>query len=115
MRYARSSCENRHSIGFPIFTSLFDTIVDVLISSQALKLAERTIQFADTLSLLTEGHIRAARVCHAKGDVQGAVRHYTAATKEPHPKMLLASIGLAQMHIKQGKPIATVVLTACSH
>ncbi|KAG1889868.1 hypothetical protein F4604DRAFT_1707232 [Suillus subluteus] len=44
---------------------------------RALKLAERTIQFADTLTLLTEGNLRAARVLHAEGSLKEATKYYT--------------------------------------
>ncbi|KAG1735969.1 hypothetical protein EDB19DRAFT_1896149 [Suillus lakei] len=47
---------------------------------RALKLAERTIQFADTLTLLTEGNLRAARVLHAEGSLKEATKYYTTAT-----------------------------------
>ncbi|EIN11558.1 TPR-like protein [Punctularia strigosozonata HHB-11173 SS5] len=70
---------------------------------RAMKLAERTIQYADTLSVLTEGYIHAGRVSHAKGDVANATKYFETATKEPHPKTVLASVGLAQMHVKKGE------------
>ncbi|EPQ57686.1 hypothetical protein GLOTRDRAFT_127515 [Gloeophyllum trabeum ATCC 11539] len=65
---------------------------------RSLKLAERTIQFADTLSILTEGYIRAGRVCHAEGSYSEAGRHYSAAS-EGNPNHVLAAIGQAQMQL----------------
>ncbi|CAL1706150.1 unnamed protein product [Somion occarium] len=64
----------------------------------ALKLAERTIQFADTLTVLTEGHIRAGRVLHAEGSTSEAMKHYSIA-REGQPTNVLAAIGLAQMQM----------------
>ncbi|TFK54552.1 RNA polymerase II-associated protein [Heliocybe sulcata] len=64
--------------------------------ARALKLSERAIQFADTLSILTEGYIRAGRVCHAESSYLEAGRHYSAAN-EGNPKHVLAAIGQAQM------------------
>ncbi|KAI3615454.1 pol ii transcription elongation factor [Moniliophthora roreri] len=65
---------------------------------RALKLAERTIQFADTLTVLTEGHIRAARINHSEGNLTAATKHYTTAseTLQKHP---IAGIGLAGMQV----------------
>ncbi len=68
---------------------------------QALKLAERTIQFADTLTILTEGWLRAGRVCHAEGSHIQATRFYSAAT-EGQPKHVLGAIGMAQMQMQRG-------------
>ncbi|KAF5346312.1 hypothetical protein D9758_011483 [Tetrapyrgos nigripes] len=65
---------------------------------RALKLAERTIQFADTLTLLTEGYVRAGRICHSEGNNTLAVRHFQSAA-EGQPKHILAAIGLAQMRM----------------
>ncbi|KAJ4488867.1 RNA polymerase II-associated protein [Lentinula edodes] len=70
---------------------------------RALKLAERTIQFADTLPLLTEGYIRAGRVSHAEGNFLAATRYYSSAT-EGQPKHVLAAIGLAQMQMNNDEP-----------
>ncbi|KAJ3844010.1 RNA polymerase II-associated protein [Lentinula raphanica] len=69
---------------------------------RALKLAERTIQFADTLSLLTEGYIRAARVSHAEGNSVAATRYFSLAT-EGQPKHVLAAMGLAQTQMNNGE------------
>lgn len=68
---------------------------------QALKLAERTIQYADTLTVLTEGYIRAARVYHAEDKIVEATKYYNKA-KEGQPTNVLAAIGLTQMHLKNG-------------
>ncbi|KIJ58708.1 hypothetical protein HYDPIDRAFT_171184 [Hydnomerulius pinastri MD-312] len=70
---------------------------------RALKLAERTIQFADTLTLLTEGNLRAARVLHAQGSLKDAGRHYRIAT-EGQPNYVLGAIGMAQMQMQDGTP-----------
>ncbi|KAJ3802188.1 RNA polymerase II-associated protein [Lentinula aff. detonsa] len=69
---------------------------------RALKLAERTIQFADTLTVLTEGYIRAGRVSHAEGNFLAATRYFSSAT-EGQPKHVLAAIGLAQMQMNNGE------------
>lgn len=69
---------------------------------QALKLAERTVQFADTLTLLTEGNLRAARALHAEGSTKEATKYYTIAT-EGHPKHILGAVGMAQMQMLNGK------------
>lgn len=68
---------------------------------QALKLAERAIQFADTLPVLTDGYLRAARVSHAEGSLQQATKHYMATT-DGQSKPVLGAIGLAQMQMKNG-------------
>lgn len=65
-----------------------------------MKLAERTIQFADTLTLLTEGRTRAGRVAHAEGALEEATSHFTAAAEGS--KSAVASVGLAQVQIKNG-------------
>jgi RNA polymerase-associated protein CTR9 len=74
---------------------------DLMFIPQALKLAERTIQFADTLTIFTEGHLRAGRVCHAEGSHVQAKRFYSAATSE-QPKHVLGAIGLAQVQLQHG-------------
>jgi RNA polymerase-associated protein CTR9 len=71
---------------------------------QAMKLAERTIQFADTLTILTDGYIKAGRVSHADGSVLDATRHFTEATKAPVVNAI-AVIGLAQIQLKTGKTL----------
>ncbi|EKM80576.1 hypothetical protein AGABI1DRAFT_126637 [Agaricus bisporus var. burnettii JB137-S8] len=74
---------------------------------RALKLAERTIQFADTLTIFTEGHLRAGRVCHAEGSHIQAKRFYSAATSE-QPKHVLGAIGLAQMQLQHDEIPAAI-------
>ncbi|KAF9269021.1 RNA polymerase II-associated protein [Marasmius fiardii PR-910] len=66
---------------------------------RGMKLAERTVQFADTLTILTEGHIRSGRISHAEGNTTLAMKQYTLAT-EKQPKHPIAAIGLAQMRMK---------------
>jgi len=73
-----------------------------------MKLAERTIQFADTLTLLTEGHLRAGRVSHAEGSLLQATKHYMAAT-EGQPKHVLGAIALAQMQMHNGRKIFALI------
>ncbi|KIM30492.1 hypothetical protein M408DRAFT_15487 [Serendipita vermifera MAFF 305830] len=70
---------------------------------KALKLAERAIQFADTLAVVNEGHLRAGRVAHLEGRYDDAITHYTAAKNLP-----LASISIAQCHIKKGETPAAI-------
>lgn len=72
---------------------------------QAMKLAERTIQFADTLTILTDGYIKAGRVSHAEGSVLDATRHFTEATKGPVANAM-AAIGLAQIQLEIGETLA---------
>jgi RNA polymerase-associated protein CTR9 len=74
---------------------------------RALKLAERTIQFADTLTLLTEGNLRAARVLHAEGFLKEATKYYTTAT-DGQPKHILGAIGMAQMQIQNDEIAAAI-------
>ncbi|KAF9518383.1 hypothetical protein BS47DRAFT_1338316 [Hydnum rufescens UP504] len=76
-------------------------------SNTALKLAERTIQYADTLAVLADGHLRAARVGHASGKFDDARRHYASAV-EGSPKHLLANIGMAQMQIQDDEILAAI-------
>ncbi|KAF5322225.1 hypothetical protein D9619_001333 [Psilocybe cf. subviscida] len=64
----------------------------------ALKLAERTIQMADTLTILTDGYLRAGRVSHAMKDTPLASRFYASAT-EGQPKNVIGAIGVAQMQM----------------
>jgi len=77
------------------------------VSFKALKLAERTIQFADTLTVLTEGYLRAGRVSHAEGSLMQATKYYSTAV-EGHPKHALGAIGLAQMQMQNGKPLTSL-------
>ncbi|KAI0084919.1 RNA polymerase II-associated protein [Irpex rosettiformis] len=65
----------------------------------ALKLAERTLQFADTLTILTEGHIRCGRVLHEQGAMSDAMRQYGQAAKG-QPGNVLAAVGHAQTQLK---------------
>jgi RNA polymerase-associated protein CTR9 len=69
---------------------------------QALKLAERTIQFADTMAVLTDGYIRAGRVCHAEGSYSDALKHYKQGA-DGQSKNVLAAIGYAQMQLRSGR------------
>ena len=70
----------------------------------ALKLAERTIQFADILTLYASGHIHAGTLAQADviaGDpsrIQDASKHFQNALKGS-PKNVLAAIGVAQVQI----------------
>ncbi|KAF8334987.1 uncharacterized protein EI90DRAFT_3144919 [Cantharellus anzutake] len=73
----------------------------------ALRLAERTMQFADTLPLFTDGHLRTARVAHASGRFDDARRHYASAV-EGAPKHLLANLGVAQMQIQNDEILAAI-------
>ncbi|KAI0338297.1 TPR-like protein [Trametopsis cervina] len=66
---------------------------------RALKLAERTLQFADTLTLLTEGHIRCGRVLHQEGSLSDAMKQYGQAVKG-QPGNVLAAVGHAQAQLK---------------
>jgi len=70
-----------------------------------MKLAERTIQFADTLTILTDGYIKAGRVSHAEGFVLDSTRHFTEATKATTGNAI-AAIGLAQIQLETGKTLA---------
>ncbi|KAG9042943.1 hypothetical protein FS842_001965, partial [Serendipita sp. 407] len=70
---------------------------------KALKLAERAIQFADSITVLSEGHLRAGRVAHLEERYDDAINHYNHAKNLP-----LASIGIAQCHIKRGETAAAI-------
>ncbi|KAF8893448.1 RNA polymerase II-associated protein [Infundibulicybe gibba] len=62
---------------------------------RALKLAERTVQFADTLTILTEGsHVH-------------ATKYFSTAT-EGQPKHTLGAIGLAQMQMHNDEMAAAI-------
>ncbi|KAJ6594521.1 RNA polymerase II-associated protein [Mycena capillaripes] len=74
---------------------------------RALKLAERTIQFADTLTVLTEGYIRAGRVSHAEGSLAHATKYYSSAT-DGQPKHVVGAIGLAQMQMQNDEMAAAI-------
>jgi len=69
--------------------------------AQALKLAERTIQFADTLTVLTEGYLRAGRVSHASDQLEQGKKFYAAAV-EGQSRNVVGAIGLAQMQMLTG-------------
>ncbi|KAG6831581.1 hypothetical protein H0H87_004800 [Tephrocybe sp. NHM501043] len=75
--------------------------------NRALKLAERTIQFADTLTILTEGYLRAGRVSHAEGSLTYATKYYTAAV-DGQPKHVIGAIGLAQMQMQNDEIAAAI-------
>ncbi|PPQ83611.1 hypothetical protein CVT25_006296 [Psilocybe cyanescens] len=74
---------------------------------RALKLAERTIQFADTLTILTEGYLRAGRVSHASGSMARATKFYTAAV-EGQPNHVVGAIGMAQMQMLNDEMAAAI-------
>jgi len=69
--------------------------------ARAVKLAERAIQFADTLTMLTEGYLRAGRVSHSQGINAHAERCYAQAL-EGQPKNIVAAVGMAQMQMQNG-------------
>jgi RNA polymerase-associated protein CTR9 len=69
---------------------------------QALKLAERAIQYADTLGILSDGYLRAGRINHEQGIYDEAAKHYGIAAEES-PANILAAIGLAQIQIQTGQ------------
>ncbi|KDR75052.1 hypothetical protein GALMADRAFT_248915 [Galerina marginata CBS 339.88] len=75
--------------------------------SRALKLAERTIQFADTLTILTEGYLRAGRVSHASGAIAQATKFYNAAV-EGQPKHVAGAVGMAQMQMLNDEMAAAI-------
>ncbi|KAF7322161.1 RNA polymerase II-associated protein [Mycena kentingensis (nom. inval.)] len=76
-------------------------------TTRAMKLAEHAIQFADTLTLLTEAYIRAGRVAHLEGALTQATRYYTSAT-EGQPKHVMGSIGLAQVQMQNDEMAAAI-------
>ncbi|KAI0786580.1 RNA polymerase II-associated protein [Abortiporus biennis] len=75
--------------------------------NRALKLAERTIQFADTLTVLTDGYIRAGRILHSEDAIGDAMKHYSTA-KEGQPANVLASIGLAQVQLQNDETAGAI-------
>lgn len=83
---------------------LFDLFLQKGNKTTALKLAERTIQFAETLALFSAGHIHAGHLAQLEGSMTDAMRHFNAALKG-NPKNVLAAIGLAQVHLKNGSSI----------
>ncbi|OSX65808.1 hypothetical protein POSPLADRAFT_1064500 [Postia placenta MAD-698-R-SB12] len=76
---------------------------------RAMKLAERAIQFTDVKTILTDGYIRAGRVSHAVGSNAEATRFFSRA-KDGQPTNLIATVGLAQMQMKNDE-LAQAVLT----
>ncbi|KAF8629244.1 hypothetical protein AX17_005823 [Amanita inopinata Kibby_2008] len=74
---------------------------------RALKLAERTIQFADTLTILSDGYLRAGRVLHAEGALSQATKYFTSAVNG-QPKHVLGAIGMAQMHMRNDEMAAAI-------
>ncbi|KAL6301253.1 RNA polymerase II-associated protein [Sparassis latifolia] len=74
---------------------------------RAMKLAERAIQFADVKTLVTDGHVRAARVCRVQYSAGDASWHYTRA-KEGSPQNVLANIGTAQLLLKNDEIPAAI-------
>ncbi|KAI0368298.1 RNA polymerase II-associated protein [Pilatotrama ljubarskyi] len=76
-------------------------------TKRALKLAERTIQFADVKGILCDGYIRAARVCHKEGSRRDAMSHFQKA-KEARKDNVLATIGLAQLQMKNDETAAAI-------
>ena len=76
---------------------------------QALKLAERTIQFADTKTILTEGYLRAGRVSHARGSLSQATKFYFNAVKG-QPKHVVGAIGVAQTQMLNGNSCDSLFL-----
>jgi len=83
------------------FLSLFLGPSLIVFLYQALKLAERTIQFADTKTILTEGYLRAGRVSHAGGSLAQATKFYFDAVKG-QPKHVVGAIGMAQSQMLNG-------------
>ena len=78
---------------------------------KALKLSERAIQYADTLAVVQEGRLRAARVAHMEKRYDDAFTQYNLAKSLP-----LASIGMAQIHILKGERFpwaVSLTLTVC--
>ncbi|KAH9858911.1 RNA polymerase II-associated protein [Lenzites betulinus] len=76
-------------------------------TKRALKLAERTIQFADVKGILCDGFIRAGRVCHKEGSTRDAMNHFQKA-KEARKDNVLATIGLAQLQMKNEETAAAI-------
>ncbi|RPD78632.1 RNA polymerase II-associated protein [Lentinus tigrinus ALCF2SS1-7] len=76
-------------------------------TQRAFKLAERTIQFADVKGILCDGYIRAGRVCHKEGSIKDATAHFNKA-KEARQDSVLATIGLAQMQLKNDEAAAAI-------
>jgi RNA polymerase-associated protein CTR9 len=54
------------------------------------------------LTVLTDGYIRAGRVCHAEGSYSDALNHYKQGA-DGQSKNVLAAIGYAQMQLRNGR------------
>ncbi|KAI0645859.1 RNA polymerase II-associated protein [Trametes meyenii] len=76
-------------------------------TKRALKLAERTIQFADVKGILCDGYLRAGRVCHKEGSKRDAMSHFKKAS-EARKDSVLAIIGLAQLQMKNDETAAAI-------
>jgi RNA polymerase-associated protein CTR9 len=87
--------------------SCLASVVSLIHNLKALKLAERTVQYADTMTLLTEGNYRVAKVHHSEGNHQLASKHYQQAA-DSQQKHLLSSLGLAQMNLQSNEIAAAI-------
>ncbi|KAL8290248.1 hypothetical protein RQP46_003187 [Phenoliferia psychrophenolica] len=65
--------------------------------SNALKLAERAVQFADTRSLISEGHFGIARVLHAQKSDKAPEQYIQA--RDAAPEQVLPNLAVAQAMI----------------
>ncbi|KAG8995767.1 hypothetical protein FRB94_011657 [Tulasnella sp. JGI-2019a] len=90
--------EANSSLGAAAASALAEVLDRQGLHERSLKLAERAIQYADTLPVVSDAQVRAARSCHALGLHEQAMRHYTSAA-EGAPTKALAWIGKAQMHL----------------
>lgn len=93
--------------------ALFSLYVGKGDKNRALKLAERTIQFADILTLYAAGHINAGYIHQLENRHSNAAKHFQAALKS-NPKNVLAAIGLAQTQIKNGTFVSLHLVTISS-
>ena len=64
------------------------------------------------MSLLADGHVRAARVAHAEGNFDDARTHYIAAMDNA-PRNLLANLGVAQVQVQNGDFGTRSVIPTC--
>ncbi|KAI5118232.1 hypothetical protein M0805_008868 [Coniferiporia weirii] len=87
--------------------ALFDYFLRKGDKNRALKLAERTIQFAETLTLFGAGHIHAGHLAQMEGSMSDALRHFNAALKS-NPRNVLAAIGLAQVQLRNDEIPAAI-------
>ncbi|KAJ7582968.1 RNA polymerase II-associated protein [Mycena floridula] len=62
--------------------SAANALSELFLLKKQLQTPERTIQFADTIPVLTEGYVRAGRAAHAEGSLSQATRHYTSAIED---------------------------------